>query len=75
MNNFAVIEEKISENGEEHLSYGISFPYEDGMREIRNITVDKEKIDFIVAAFNKEQPQAMQIDDILENYLLDFTDF
>ena len=36
---------------------------------------EKEKIDFIVEQFNKEQPERQHIYDIIENYLIDFTGF
>jgi hypothetical protein len=57
------------------ISYGIS--YYDGRKnvEIHDITSDKKQINFIAKLFNKEQPEPIHIMEILENYLIDFTDF
>lgn len=75
LNNFTVIKEETSVDGEDHLSYGIRCNNNEEVLEIRDITSDKDKIDFIVEEFNKEQPERQHIYDIIENYLIDFTGF
>ena len=75
LKNFTAINEEISVDGESHLSYGIRCNNYEEVLEIRDITSEKEKIDYIVEQFNKEQPERQHIYDIIENYLIDFTGF
>lgn len=75
LKNFTAINEEISVDGESHLSYGIRCNNYEEVLEIRDITSEKEKIDYIVEHFNKEQPERQHIYDIIENYLIDFTGF
>ena len=75
LKNFTVINEEVTVDGESHLSYGIRCNNYEEVLEIKDITSEKDKIDFIVEQFNREQPEQMHIHDIIENYLIDFTDF
>ena len=75
LNNFTTITEKITVEGKDHLSYGIRCNNYEEVLEIKDITSEIEKIDFIVEKFNREQPEEQHIYDIIENYLIDFTDF
>lgn len=75
MKNFEVIKERASIGGEEYISYGIRCRYEDEVLDIKDITEDKNKIEFIANIFNRHNPHKVHIYDILENYLVDFEDF
>lgn len=75
LKNFTTIKETVTVDGETHLSYGIRCNNYEEVLEIKDITSEKEKIDFIVEQFNREKPEEQHIYDIIENYLIDFTDF
>lgn len=43
--------------------------------QLEDITTEWDQIEYIINAFNTHLPEEVHIYDILENYLLDFTDF
>ncbi|MCH5202399.1 MAG: hypothetical protein J1F17_04245 [Oscillospiraceae bacterium] len=75
MKSFEVIKESASTGDGYYISYGIRCRYQDEILDIKDITEDKNKIEFIVNIFNKHNPHKVHIYDILENYLINFEDF
>ncbi|MBQ9673440.1 MAG: hypothetical protein IJV39_02320 [Ruminococcus sp.] len=56
-------------------SYGLAY-IDNGIKvTINDITPEREKIEFIAEVFNREQPEPIHIEEILENFLMNFTDF
>lgn len=75
MNNFTLISKKYSEKEGEKDSYGILCNCYESKLIIEDITTEWDQIEYILNSFNKELPDEIHIFDILENYLLDFTEF
>ena len=75
MNNFTLISKKQSNEEGDFESYGIWCNCFDSNLVIEDITTEWDQIEYIFNAFNTHLPEEVHIYDILENYLLDFTDF
>lgn len=75
MNNFTLISKKQSNEEGDFESYGIRCNCFESHLVIEDITTEWDQIDYILNAFNTFMPEEVHIYDILENYLLDFTDF
>lgn len=75
MNNFTLISKKQSNEEGDFESYGIRCNCFDSNLAIEDITTEWDQIEYIINAFNTHLPEEVHIYDILENYLLDFTDF
>lgn len=75
MNNFTLISKKQSNEEGDFETYGIRCNCFESHLVIEDITTEWDQIDYILNAFNTFMPEEVHIYDILENYLLDFTDF
>lgn len=75
MNNFTLISKKQSNEEGDFETYGIRCNCFESHLVIEDITTEWDQIDYILNAFNTFIPEEVHIYDILENYLLDFTDF
>jgi hypothetical protein len=75
MNNFTLISKKQTNEKGDFESYGIRCNCFESNLAIEDITTERDQIEYIINAFNIHLPEEVHIYDILENYLLDFTDF
>ena len=75
MNNFTLISKKQSNEEGDFETYGIRCNCFESHLVIEDKTTEWDQIDYILNAFNTFMPEEVHIYDILENYLLDFTDF
>lgn len=75
MNNFTLISKKQSNEEGDFESYGIRCNCFESKLAIEDITTEWDQIEYIINTFNIHLPEEVHIYDILENYLLDFTDF
>lgn len=75
MNNFTLISKKQSNEEGDFETYGIRCNCFESHLVIEDITTEWDQINYILNAFNTFMPEEVHIYDILENYLLDFTDF
>lgn len=75
MNNFTLISKKQSNEEGDFETYGIRCNCFESHLVIEDITTEWDQIDYILNVFNTFMPEEVHIYDILENYLLDFTDF
>lgn len=75
MNNFTLISKKQSNEEGDFETYGIRCNCFESHLVIEDITTEWDQIDYILNTFNTFMPEEVHIYDILENYLLDFTDF
>lgn len=63
------------DEGEQCTTFGIEYSTHHLHRVIHDITLCKNTAEYIVNSFNEHQPEPVHIMEILENFLLDFTDF
>ena len=77
MNTFVITsgETDISKGTSHCRTYGLVAVYNDVRLKIEDITTDREKIEYIAATLNAEQPELVHLEEILENFLLDFNGF